>query len=287
MNDHSAPLSQRLITVRTPDNIELSYALAGPGSRAVAYLLDFGLMLFVGQTLINVLVAAFLALTQGTDGEGQQWGQALASLMLFGLYNGYFILFEWFMNGQTPGKRLLRIRVVKQGGYVLSFFDTLLRNLLRVIDFLPLFYGLGLSSMVLTRNSQRLGDLAAATLVVYQEAVQTEALLPELPARDPNQPLLPAAAVAAVPESVLALLNQFLLTRGEMAPRVRQEIALELAGLVNQTSGLSARPDQATEGFLTEVFRQSAPVQESLSPPNPEAEYLSSMPAQTPSGDLS
>ena len=90
----------------------------------------------------------------------------------FALYNGYFILLEWLLNGQTPGKRLLHIRVIKQGGYALRFFDTLLRNLLRVVDFLPLFYGVGLTSLLLTRDSQRVGDLVAGTLVVYQEPVR-------------------------------------------------------------------------------------------------------------------
>ena len=105
-----------------------------------------------------------------------------AVLASFALYNGYFILFEWLLNGQTPGKRMLHVRVIKQGGYALRFFDTLLRNLLRVVDFLPLFYGVGLTSLLLTRDSQRLGDLVAGTLVVYQEPVETESLLADLPA---------------------------------------------------------------------------------------------------------
>ena len=101
------------------------------------------------------------------------WVAAIVTLGSFALYNGYFILLEWLMNGQTPGKRMLHIRVIKQGGYSLRFFDTLLRNLLRVVDFLPLFYGVGLTSLVLTRDSQRVGDLVAGTLVVYQEPVET------------------------------------------------------------------------------------------------------------------
>ena len=116
------------------------------------------------------------------------------TLVSFALYNGYFILFEWLLNGQTPGKRLLHIRVIKQGGYALRFFDTLLRNLLRVVDFLPLFYGVGLTSLLLTRDSQRLGDLVAGTLVVYQEPVQTESLLPDLPAPEESEPPLAAGA---------------------------------------------------------------------------------------------
>ena len=126
--------------------------------------------------------------------DSQLWIAAIAALVSFALYNGYFILLEWLLNGQTPGKRLLHIRVIKQGGYALRFFDTLLRNLLRVIDFLPLFYGVGLTSLLFTRDSQRLGDLVAGTLVVYQEPVETDSLLPDLPApRNRNRRFRPCS----------------------------------------------------------------------------------------------
>ncbi len=81
--------------------------------------------------------------------------------------------------------------MIKQGGYALRFFDTLLRNLLRVVDFLPLFYGVGLTSLLLTRDSQRLGDLVAGTLVVYQEPVESGSLVAELPAAGLAEPPLP------------------------------------------------------------------------------------------------
>ena len=134
--------------------------------------------------LFNLLVYAFALLLSAFGVQSELWVSAIVGLGSFALYNGYFILFEWLLNGQTPGKRLLHIRVIKQGGYALRFFDTLLRNLLRVVDFLPLFYGVGLTSLLLTRDSQRLGDLVAGTLVVYQEPVQTESLLPDLPASE-------------------------------------------------------------------------------------------------------
>ena len=181
MNDHQMPLSQRVVSIRTPENIELSYALAGPGSRAAAYMIDLLLMFTVCQLVINLFIYIFMMLLTTLGADSQVWLAALGILGSFGLYNGYFIILEWLLNGQTPGKRMLHIRVIKQGGYALRFFDTLLRNLLRVIDFLPLFYGVGLTSILLTRDSQRLGDLVAGTLVVYQEPVETESLLPDLP----------------------------------------------------------------------------------------------------------
>jgi uncharacterized RDD family membrane protein YckC len=275
MNDHRLPLSQRVVSIRTPENIELSYALAGPGSRAAAYLVDLFLMLTLGQVLLN-LIAAGITLLTSAIGENEVWITAIVTLGSFAIYNGYFILFEWLLNGQTPGKRVLHIRVIKHGGYALRFLDTLLRNLLRVVDFLPLFYGVGLTSILLTRESQRLGDLVAGTLVVYQEPVQTESLLPDLPAPEETESLLPAAQVAAIPNEAIALAGQYLNSRSELAPRPRQEVAAELVDLIRQTSGLEPRPAQSVESFLAAVVRQAEPAPPWSSPAQAEAELRSS-----------
>jgi uncharacterized RDD family membrane protein YckC len=257
MNDHGSPLFQRVISVRTPENIELSYALAGPGSRAAAYLLDLLVMAVVSQLTVNLLVLAFAAIFKALGLESGLWISAVVGLFGFTLYNGYFILLEWLWNGQTPGKRMLHIRVIKQGGYALRFFDTLLRNLLRVIDFLPLFYGVGLISLLFTRDSQRVGDLVAGTLVVYQEPVETDSLLPDLSAPEESELAFPAGQLAAIPNEAIALAGQYLSSRTDLAPRPRQEIAAELVDLIRETSGLEPRPAQGVESFLTSVVRQS------------------------------
>jgi uncharacterized RDD family membrane protein YckC len=276
MDEHQLPLSQRVVTIRTPENIELSYALAGPGSRAVAYLLDVFLMLAVFQVLINLIVAAFSLLITAFGVAGQMWIAAIGALASFGLYNGYFIVFEWLLNGQTPGKRMLHVRVIKQGGYSLRFFDTLLRNLLRVVDFLPLFYGVGLTSLLLTRDSQRLGDLLAGTLVVYQEPVQTDSLMADLPAAFDSEPPLPSAQLAAIPNQAILLADEFLRSRTELVPRPRQEIAAELAELIRQSSGLQPLANQSVEGFLASVVRQVAQAPPLSSQAPEEAEFPSS-----------
>lgn len=259
MNEHRTPLAQRVLTVRTPENIELTYALAGPGSRAAAYLIDFLAMTIAGQMAVNLLVTGAMVLFRGMGEGAEQWAAALAGLLVFALYNGYFILFEWLWNGQTPGKRLLHVRVIRQGGYSLRFFDTLLRNLLRTVDFLPFFYGVGLISLLFTRDSQRLGDLVAGTLVVYQEPVETDSLLPDLAAESDVEPPLPAPALAAVPGEVVGLVGIYLRSRQEMVPRPRQEIAADLAGLIRESSGLEPRPGQGLESFLASVLRQAEP----------------------------
>jgi uncharacterized RDD family membrane protein YckC len=246
-----------VVSIRTPENIELSYALAGPGSRAAAYVVDLLIMFVVCQVLINLLASVFVVLFSALGVNSQLWVSAIVTLVLFALYNGYFVLLEWLLNGQTPGKRLLHIRVIKQGGYALRFFDTLLRNLLRVIDFLPLFYGVGLTSLLFTRDSQRLGDLVAGTLVVYQEPVQTESLLPDLPDAEASEPPLPAPQMAAIPNEAISLAAEYLRARIDLAPRPRQELAAELVNLIRETSGLEPRPAQGIESFLASVVRQA------------------------------
>jgi uncharacterized RDD family membrane protein YckC len=275
MNDHQTPLSQRALTIRTPENLELTYALAGPGSRAAAYLVDVLAMVVAGQVALNAIIAGAALLLSGVAKGSEAWAAAIGGLLFFAFYNGYFILFEWLWNGQTPGKRLLHVRVIRQGGYALRFFDTLLRNLLRVIDFLPLFYGVGLVSLLLTKDCQRLGDLLSGTLVVYQEPIETESLLPELPPAAPDAPTLPAAALAEVPDDVIGLAGLYLRSRDEMTPRPRQEIAVELAGLIREAGGLEPRPGQGVESFLESVVRQSVQGPPSSSPPPEEAEFLS------------
>jgi uncharacterized RDD family membrane protein YckC len=276
MDEHQQPLSQRVVTIRTPENIELSYALAGPGSRAVAYLVDLFLMFAVFQLLINLMVSAFGLLIAALGVASDAWVAGIAALASFGLYNGYFIVFEWLLNGQTPGKRILHVRVIKQGGYSLRFFDTLLRNLLRVVDFLPLFYGVGLTSLLLTRDSQRLGDLIAGTLVVYQEPVQTESLLADIPAALESEPSLPRAELAAIPIAAISLVDECLRSRAGLAPRPRQEVAAELADLIREASGLQPLANQSVEGFLASVVRQVAQAPPSSTQAPEEAEFPSS-----------
>jgi uncharacterized RDD family membrane protein YckC len=257
VNGHQAPLLQRVVTIRTPENIELHYPLAGAGSRAAAYFIDLVVMALATQLVVNLLVAAAAVLLQLLGAGSEVWTGAIAALLAFALYNGYFIFFEWLLNGQTPGKRLVHLRVIKEGGFALRFYDTLLRNLLRVVDFIPLFYGVGLVSLLLTRHCQRLGDLVAGTLLVHQDPVATERLLPDLPIAPAAELPLPAAQVAAVPAEVLALAGEFLVRRAELAPRSRQEIGAELADLVRRASGLAPGAAQSTENFLAALLRQA------------------------------
>ena len=154
MNDH--------LSVETPEQIDLNFQKAGIGSRFYATLIDTCLLLlivFIGS-YVNARLISELGSVVGN------WLAAIGGIVGFALFWGYYMAFEIITNGQSPGKRLLGLRVMKVGGYPISFADSAIRNLVRIVDFLPFCYCIGLTVMLLNGNWQRLGDLAAGTLVV-------------------------------------------------------------------------------------------------------------------------
>ncbi len=151
--------------IETPENVELQRRLAGIGSRFIAGFLD---TLILGLLMLLLVVAALVAgLGVSTFGGGGAWGVAILIVLLFVLYWGYFVFFEMVTNGQSPGKRNQRIRVVKDGGGPITFTDVAIRNLLRAVDFLGGYAVAGVF-MFFTKKAQRLGDLAAGTVVVSE-----------------------------------------------------------------------------------------------------------------------
>jgi len=259
MDVHERGLLQLETTIRTPENVELTYALAGAGSRSAAYLVDCFVLLILSQLLVNLLtMIVSLPL-------GREWGIALGGLATFAILNGYFILFEWLLSGQTPGKRLIGIRVIKMGGYSLRFLDVLLRNLMRVVDFLPLLYGVGAASLVLTSRCQRLGDLVAGTLVVHQEPSGADELLVPLSDDATGEPILQPDRLLGLPSRLIDLAVEFVLQRDQLAPRYRQQIAVELSDLISKVAGIPFNPAQSAESFLAAVIRQSGRMSTSVS----------------------
>lgn len=164
-------------TIDTPENVTFGYDVAGIGSRFIGALID-SVLIAAGLFMLNLLVSAILAaVAENTDAitgfdqdPGWQAGLVLAlfALLNFGLFWGYYIFFELIWNGQTPGKRAAGTRVVRLDGGTAGFTEIAIRNLLRIVDFLPAAYSLGLVVMFFNSNARRLGDLAAGTLVVRQ-----------------------------------------------------------------------------------------------------------------------
>jgi uncharacterized RDD family membrane protein YckC len=163
--------------VPTPEGIELSLRLAGPVSRALAWLIDL---------IVRMLAFGALSLIVGLLGK---LGMALALILWFALEWLYPTAFEVWGRGATPGKRSLGLVVLHDDGTPVRLSASLTRNLLRAIDFFPMLYGVGLFSMLLSRDFKRLGDFAAGTVVVYREPATRHAAVPEAPPLAPPVPL--------------------------------------------------------------------------------------------------
>ncbi|HZT96988.1 MAG TPA: RDD family protein [Chloroflexota bacterium] len=153
--------------VETPEAVALSYELAGIGTRFVAALID--LVVIVGMAELLSLATVGLIFLAGILGSFFLDAAIIFTLTsYFLLFWGYYIAFETFWSGQTPGKRSIGVRVIKVDGRQIRFVDALVRNLVRIVDFLPSLYGLGLLVMFIGRQPRRLGDYAAGTVVVKE-----------------------------------------------------------------------------------------------------------------------
>lgn len=184
------------ITISTPEQVAFQYEIAGIGSRFVAAMLDH---LILGLTLFLIICAAsIIAPTVGFAGlaGGDEDFTALyiilaiMTLIIFLVLWGYFVVFELVWNGQTPGKRASRLRVIRRSGQPAGAGEIMIRNLIRIVDFLPGFYGIGLTTMFIDPEARRLGDFAAGTIVVRegQETSLRDIRLPSAPQSPYLQP---------------------------------------------------------------------------------------------------
>jgi uncharacterized RDD family membrane protein YckC len=161
----------RYVQFVTPENIEVSYEIAGIGSRFIAALIDHALQLgiILGLGLIGVLVSAAFVSTPLLYQNAPLWVFAVVGLMTFAVFFGYFSVFELLWAGKTPGKKAVGLRVVRDGGYPIDLYASIVRNLVRIADFIPPIYGAGLISIFFSAEYKRLGDWAAGTIVIKEQ----------------------------------------------------------------------------------------------------------------------
>jgi uncharacterized RDD family membrane protein YckC len=234
------------IVVATPEGIELEVVLAGLGSRFVARLID---------SLIQL--AVILALTIGaaalTGGDANGWAVAIVVVLVFLVLFAYDIPFETLAAGQTPGKRAFGLRVVSRNGAPIDFVTSSVRNLLRIVDFLPIFYVVGSASIVATGECQRLGDLAAGTHVTRERfGGRGGERQPAAPMSVPLEQVL-QWDVSAVDAEELRVLRHFLDRRLSLPWPIRSYFAGELVQRFwPKIPGLpvNAHPEYILEGIV-------------------------------------
>ena len=212
------------LTIDTPEQIALEFAIAGAGSRFLAMAIDTLIQLAVVLGFVLVALAGSRIVAAG----GSTIGKWIAALLIVGgflLYYGYYAGFEAAWNGQTPGKRAVGLRVITVTGQPITAYDAILRNLLRIVDQLPGIYAVGVLSIFLTEKNQRIGDLVAGTVVV-QEAPDAGRAFPDVP---PATVRLGAARLTA---GELEVVETFLSRREDIPDHVRSRTASQLASRI-------------------------------------------------------
>jgi len=240
------------VTIATPEGVDVDLTLAGIGSRFIAALIDTSIKLIaIGGFFVFLFGGASLLGGDDLTSLGAAAFYVVSFLILF----GYDIFFETLSSGRTPGKRWTGLRVVRMGGRPVGFVASSIRNMVRIVDFLPSLYLVGMITAIATRMNQRLGDLAAGTVVVRETPSVVAPTVPAPPPA-PGAAQIEAWDVAGVTVSDLATVRRFLERRGELAPHARAHLAQELADRLQEK--VVGAPPMPPEAFLELVSAAKA-----------------------------
>jgi len=241
-----AELRRQHLEVETPEHVLLDFEIAGIGSRALAALIDMAILLsvLVAGVLVMVLLAR-LGLTLGS------WAAALLMLSAFALWYGYFTFFEGLRAGQTPGKRAVGIRVVRDTGHSITLAAAATRNLIRVADFLPPPYLLGAILVALHPRAKRLGDMVAGTVVVRDRPFEMR----RTPAHASSPSVSDELAAPVLTDEEYRLLARYQARAGTLDESARARLAARLL-----TRFAAHVPDNAPAdaGFLDQLYAEES-----------------------------
>jgi uncharacterized RDD family membrane protein YckC len=237
----------RTLEVRTPESIAFSYELAGLGSRFLALVVDQAIQiavlvaLFVGLVAWGARSVVRHSVAAGDTKLYESIAIAIIVTIVFAVLFGYFIVFEAVWNGQTPGKKLLGIRVVRDGGYPIDFGASLIRNLIRVGEQLIGYYAIAAISALISPENKRLGDFAAGTIVVRDARLAQPTDFRERT----EEPVYAPTAYLSGEER--ALVKRFLERRDALSDDRRRELSWDLASRFRKRvpPELARLPDEA------------------------------------------
>jgi uncharacterized RDD family membrane protein YckC len=238
------------LSIDTPEQIALEFHLATIGSRFLALAVDTLIQALGAAVLLAVALAAGFVAGPFWSGA-PTWVFAVVLLGWFTIYYGYFALFESVWNGQTPGKRMLGLRVIHTSGRPVSVYEAVLRNIVRIVDQMPGIYAVAMVSVFLTERSQRLGDLAASSVVVHERLSEGETARVEIRAHDPAAPRYGASRL---PEQEFLVVETFLRRRHELDGYARVQNAERIARRLREKLGLqeAGRNEEFLEELLAE-----------------------------------
>lgn len=214
--------SNTYLNISTPENVAFGYEVAGLGSRFMAAVID-SVALVTLQIVAFVALGFFMNVFDFLSEANTNWIVAAFTMLFFVLLWGFYILFELLWNGQTPGKRYFNLRVIRTDGSPIGFIESLIRNLVRIIDFIPAMYGFGVILMFFNNRARRLGDLAANTLVVHDRVVTLDNLAKAVKASEDvvvSAELTATLPIERLQESDIVIAEEYLLRRNDLTNAV-------------------------------------------------------------------
>lgn len=255
-------LPDETLNIQTPENVAFGYQVAGIGSRFLACIVDTILIVILQVIIQSILYLIFYALHinpfSGT--KFSAWLAALFGLVAFLFYWGYYIFFEMLWNGQSPGKRWVGLRVIRTDGTPITLAESFIRNLVRVIDLMPVAYGVGIIAMFVDGKSRRLGDMAANTLVVQDRApISIQSLsvrqLVSMKQYGFSKISLEGFPVERLTNDELSLIEDFLQRRDQLTHR--ETLAIQILNTLHSRLGLPAPAMNRTqaEDFLAAIVQ--------------------------------
>ena len=271
----SSPIieTEETLIIETPERVQLEFSLASIGNRFLAVAVDHLIQyfaIFLGVWLIISLMGSGGAVETAEKlvGDMQNWTKALLILAIFLIFAGYFIFFEWWWNGQTPGKRLLKLRVIRDDGRPITLWEAIARNLLRIFDAVPGFvipiYSVGLVVIFLNDRDQRVGDIFAGTVVVRERSDEAPTFSETF-----SNPLSDTALsrvqkrvdfradVSKVTQAEIEVAEAFLRRRWDLTDRQRLWMAWRVAlPLMYKLRPEYEMTDFTYEGFLEELLQR-------------------------------
>ncbi len=275
MTNQSIIETEEILIIETPERVQLAFALASIGNRFLAVAIDHFIQYFaifiVAYAFISLLGVKNFASEESSAQflqEMPKWTVAVLIIVLFLIFSGYFVLFEWLWNGQTPGKRLLKLRVIREDGRPITLWEALARNLLRIFDAVPGFvlpvYSVGLITIFMNKRDQRIGDMFAGTVVIRERSDEAPTFqetfsnpVSDAAFRRVQKPTVFQADVNSVTEAEIGVVENFLRRRWDLTERQRLWMAWRVAlPLMYKLKPSYELRSFTYEGFLEEILHR-------------------------------
>lgn len=258
--------AEEILVIETPERVPLHFALASIGNRFLACAIDHTIQIMAIAVIVLLLAfGGFLNFNSSVIRDAPKWVVALFTIVIFVIWTGYFALFETVWSGQTPGKRLMRLRAIREDGRPVTFWEAAARNLIRLFDMMPFpFYSIGLVSVFASSRDHRIGDFVAGTVVVREredEAPTFDAVFKsptsDVAMRRAFAPVQFAGDANVLSEDEIEVVETFLRRRWDLKDQTRQWMAWRVATPILYKIRPAFDHETFTyEGFLEELLHR-------------------------------